>query len=218
MFKTNPRLVTAEQKARKNSKCPIAKSQRNTEGVCSKAKGNHVNSGSIGTGNSVLAPASLAAGQSINLAGTHNFASGLSHTVDAASGLNLIGGESHSVANSDNNLAAGGFHIIENSSHSVVTGLGNQVEAVASATFGTALINEADNSLVTGRYNQEQGFASGNQPLLVVGNGVGDANSDGDEDDPGERSNALIVLENGDIIIPKPQGDISMGIFGNPQP
>jgi hypothetical protein len=73
---------------------------------------------------------------------------------------------------------------------------------------GTGLLGRNDNSLIVGRFNQAvtDPFMppAGPQPLLVVGNGSAEA-----------RSNALVVLDNGDIIIPKAQGDISMGIYGD---
>lgn len=50
--------------------------------------------------------------------------------------------------------------------------------------------------------------------IFVIGNGTGVAS------DPPERmrSNALVVLKNGNVLIPKRQGDILMGEFGNPEP
>lgn len=40
---------------------------------------------------------------------------------------------------------------------------------------------------------------------LIVGNGTGKAS--------GQRNNGLVVMKNGDVIIPKAQGDISMGAY-----
>jgi hypothetical protein len=51
-------------------------------------------------------------------------------------------------------------------------------------------------------------------PLLVVGNGnPGTYDENGHAILPETRSNALVVYKNGDVHIPKPQGDIMMGEF-----
>jgi len=64
---------------------------------------------------------------------------------------------------------------------------------------GKGLIVRDDNSVVVGKYNK---VTSGTEAFIV---GIGNNSS------PGE--NAFEVYMNGKVIINKPQGDISMGIY-----
>jgi len=68
-------------------------------------------------------------------------------------------------------------------------------------------------SVALGRYNKETGSNAqswtGNDVLFVLGNGTGNSA------DPPEiqKSDAFVVYQNGDVVIPKPQGDVLMGEF-----
>lgn len=75
---------------------------------------------------------------------------------------------------------------------------------VAVALFGTGLIGRDDNCTVVGKNNLSMNPPSLTAaPLFVVGNGSSASS----------RSNAFEVRANGDIIMTKPQGDISMGNY-----
>jgi hypothetical protein len=74
--------------------------------------------------------------------------------------------------------------------------------------LGSGLISRHDNCTVVGKNNVSPVPTippSSPSPLFVVGNGSSASS----------RSNALEVLDNGDIIITKPQGDINMGNYGD---
>lgn len=95
------------------------------------------------------------------------------------------------------------------STESFVMGQDNHMSSKDSFAFGSNLEIDAAGLTVLGRYNvtkgsESNGFTDSEQPLFVIGNGTEDVPKD-----------ALIVKRNGDVIIPKPQGDISMGIYGN---
>ncbi len=83
---------------------------------------------------------------------------------------------------------------------------------------GDSNISDVDDAIVlgTGNTGVEGVVVVGNyndpsDPDLVDAAVVLSAGTDGD----GNERNGLIVKENGDVIIPKKQGDISMGIYGN---
>lgn len=83
--------------------------------------------------------------------------------------------------------------------------------------IGDTNISDVDDAIVlgTGNTGVEGVVVVGNyndptDPDLVDAAVVLSAGTDGD----GNERNGLIVKENGDVIIPKPQGDISMGIYG----
>jgi hypothetical protein len=75
------------------------------------------------------------------------------------------------------------------------------------ALIGQGLISRDANCLIVGKNNV---VTSQNNtptaPLFIIANGTSAATQD--------RSNAFEVRANGDIIIAKPQGDISMGAYG----
>jgi hypothetical protein len=89
---------------------------------------------------------------------------------------------------------------------------GGTATGVSSVVFGagSGSYAQAAYSVVMGRNNVMEGDPATwvtTDPLFVVGNGTGTS--------PSLRSNAFVVYKNGDIKIPKAQGDIIMGEFGN---
>ncbi|GAA5497200.1 hypothetical protein Rhal01_03393 [Rubritalea halochordaticola] len=96
-----------------------------------------------------------------------------------------------------NSLAVGNGNTIYGE-ESFAAGLINDITADQSTTLGSYLVSTADNATIVGTYNADKAGV-----LFVVGNG-----------DSTTRQNALEVHDNGDVIVSKPQGDISMGIFG----
>ncbi len=88
-------------------------------------------------------------------------------------------------------------------SSSVALGYVNQVDGTANIALGSHLATSYnwDSTVVVGQYNDVNEYA-GTQ-AFTVGNGTGVSGSD-------YRRNAFIVLKNGDVIIPNPQGDIPM--------
>jgi hypothetical protein len=112
-------------------------------------------------------------------------------------------------------LAVGEFNYLKTRG-AIVGGLGNQVFCDYSFTTGYFNVNSANNSLVLGQNNitgynlHRNGVVMGsyNAPVskaahLVIGNGTLYT----------PRKNSFIVYADGDIVITKPQGDISMGIY-----
>lgn len=96
--------------------------------------------------------------------------------------------------------------------NSLVLGWGNVAKGSGTTTLGLGLSADAYNCTYVGRYNEMNDEAPRVQsaepqddvPVFVVGNG----------ENSRERSTAFEVRQNGDVIISKSQGDISMGIFG----
>lgn len=94
--------------------------------------------------------------------------------------------------------------------------VGGVAEGYFSIAAGYGTFSKAAYSFVVGRYNAVEGDSNDwieSEPLFVVGNGTGNSS------DPPEveNRNALTVYKNGNISIPKRQGDIPMGEFGNPE-
>lgn len=103
-------------------------------------------------------------------------------------------------------VVAGMYHYVTNAHNMLVSGESNVVDsAVDGAAIGFGLINTEENHIVVGKYNQPAVASS--PPVFTVANGTGT--------DPAQKSNALVVYHNGDVIIKKAQGDILMGQFGN---
>lgn len=87
---------------------------------------------------------------------------------------------------------------------SVAAGFGTQAQSYQSVALG---------SFTAHFPNASVGQWEDTDPILVVGNGTGSF-----EDPPErQRSNAFVIYKNGNIEIPKRQGDILMGEFGNPE-
>ena len=100
----------------------------------------------------------------------------------------IVGGSYNSVL--DDSSFTGGFYNYNNAPASLVVGSGNVVE-----------YTQNRDSITAGRYNAAVSY---NKPAhLVIGNGTSSTN----------RKNSFIVYADGDIVITKPQGDISMGIY-----
>ncbi len=100
----------------------------------------------------------------------------------------------------ESNLAQGAYGCF-------LAGMSNDLrESFSSVALGSGLIVSAfsDSRIALGRYNLGNETGS----ILVVGNGNWDGQT-------ATRRNALVVYENGDVVIPKAQGDILMGEFGN---
>lgn len=102
----------------------------------------------------------------------------------------IVGGSYNSVL--DNSSITTGFYNYNNAPASLVVGRGNVVE-----------YTQNQNSITAGTYNAAIPYAK--PAHLVIGNGTGSA--------PAYRKNSFIIYADGDIVITKPQGDISMGIY-----
>jgi len=107
----------------------------------------------------------------------------------------------------DNSVAMGQVNAVYGF-NSMAAGDWNSVDGSKTMALGSHLITESgwDSVVVVGQYNDESEFSG--QEAFAVGNGNGVSGS------PDYRTNAFVVLKNGDVIIRKPQGDISMGIYG----
>lgn len=91
---------------------------------------------------------------------------------------------------------------------------GNNVSANGNSSIGigNGIQSVSFQEVVVGAFNDYSAFSTPNSaswtatdPIFVIGNGSSSSS----------RSNALFILKNGDIFIPKPQGDIPMGEYGN---
>ncbi len=140
------------------------------------------------------------------MSGATAFASGTAHGPYsvAMSGANTMGANSTaasygSTVGANSTATSGGF------------ALGSYTTAVGSGTFAQSYRSVVVGSENTNSTNYSWDSWVPNEPIFIVGNGSGNVN------DPPEfrTSDALIILKNGDVIIPKRQGDISMGEFGN---
>lgn len=102
-----------------------------------------------------------------------------------------------------NSLVVGDFNYAHAVISSFICGTNNSSSfARWSGTLGTGLINNWDNCLVIGQYNTSQ---SGTILRFVVGNGTSSI----------ARKNSFEIYDDGVIVIPKRQGDVGMGQFGN---
>lgn len=100
--------------------------------------------------------------------------------------------------------------------NSVASGQDTYAGGASSFAIGVNTVADAYATTVVGRWNVGGGDGEdweAEDPLFEVGNGTGD------ENDPPEiqRRNAFTVYKNGNVIIPKRQGDILMGEFGSPE-
>jgi hypothetical protein len=147
-----------------------------------------------------------------------NAAIGNNNTVEQPLGLAI--GAYNNLVQDDNDYGsfALGHHNFIHGYGSIVGGSYNSVLDSASFTTGYYNYNNAPSSLVIGTGNvaewtqNQNGIVAGknnaavpySKPAhLVIGNGASTAS----------RSNSFVVYADGDIIITKPQGDISMGIY-----
>lgn len=178
----------------------------------------------IGSANTVASRYALAVGTSNSLMassffmGSNSLAVGHGNSVEGATSA-VIGQYNTVSADSEfgggySTLTAGSFNYNQGM-NSIVSGSNNSIPFVdldgsviipsGVALFGRGLIGRDSDCTVVGRNNISTGpSASTSPPLFVVGNG----------ESTSSRSNAFEVRANGDIIISKPQGDISMGIYG----
>lgn len=149
-------------------------------------------SGIIGHSNYVNQPYSLAIGAFNDLNQNDNdfgsFALGHHNYIHGYG--SMVGGSYNSVL--DDSSITIGFYNYNNARASLVVGQGNVLEYFPHK-----------NAIVAGEYNAA--IPSGKPAHLVIGNGTSST----------DRNNSLVVYADGDIVITKPQGDISMGIYGN---
>ncbi len=96
---------------------------------------------------------------------------------------------------------------------SYIFGLNTSAMGNSSFAIGNDLLANSYKEIVVGTFNDTsiyQGMSATTwqitDTIFVVGNGTSS----------NARSNAFIVYKNGDIIIPKAQGDVSMGRYGRP--
>lgn len=145
--------------------------------------------GSINGTSKIIISKGLAAGESNSTQGDH---------------WRLIAGNSNTISGNTYAIALGNNNTISYGAECIPIGQENEVSGWNSMVFGKGLINHSGvskGSVFVGRYNKTS-YAS--ERVFVVGIGDDDAN----------RADGLIIKDNGDIVIPKAQGDISMGVYG----
>lgn len=189
----------------------------------------------IGSSNNVWAPSSLVVGFSNNVtsdavavpaAARYTAVFGLYNTVKKNSHTSIISGayntvsaryalvtgnantvEGSTIGSVTNVSAAIGSmnHIMSNNSWTM--GSSNEVSSDLSTALGIGLVADSMGGTFVGKWSAPTlgSLTTDNpqNPVFVIGNGADSTN----------RSNALVVKQNGDIIITKPQGDISMGDY-----
>lgn len=163
----------------------------------------------------------------IGEAGDNQFIVGQYNTFGEENETAFAFGENNSVGNEDdiiflsgyNNRAGGTInHVIggynyASGYYNFAIGRNNSVSRNYTSALGHGLITNQNYEIVLGRYNEMTPTSGEPERVLVVGNG------NGIENDPQERSNALIVYQSGDVSV---QGvlrcgdhsdDIGMGPF-----
>lgn len=152
----------------------------------------------FGYSNDVTGPSfcNLLIGEDNSVQSDHSFVAGDSNT---------IGGATSGTAT--NNSLAIGFQNLITANQSWTIGADNEITSNESAAFGTGLSADAVGCTFVGEFNAATGASlttrASDEPVFVVGNGTAD----------NARSTAVTVLRDGDVIITKRQGDISMGSF-----
>ncbi len=174
--------------------------------------------GAIGEGNSVSGAGSLAVGNQnvMQASGSNSLLIGEANLGSEALNCALIGAGNSVAKDEEGNPSA----------NSLVTGTGNQAggtrngflagngnasgNAENCSALGRQLVNIWEDCTVVGRnniYQDEAGPLVDAGVLFVVGNGAGAE----------ARTNAFEVYADGTVVIPKRQGDILMGEFGEPE-
>ncbi len=150
----------------------------------------------VGENNNTIAAADLS-----GVVGAYNDVTDSRYSLAVGQG-HEVGEPSHPSSFGYGNLAAGRWNDID-ADESFVSGRYNQVLADYSGAVGTYLIVDDRESFAVGTYNDTAALTS--DAAFVVGNGTGSS----------AKSNALVVYHNGDVYVPKRQGDVLMGEFGH---
>jgi hypothetical protein len=152
---------------------------------------------------------------------------GYNNTIQKGSYSTLTSGRDN-IVSADNSLVVGQSNTVEGAAvgsraiisaaiggmnhvmagNSWTMGSSNEVTGELSTALGVGLVADSMGCTFVGDTSAPvQGSLTTRRdedPVFVVGNGT----------DSDNRSNALIVKRNGDVVITKPQGNISMGIYG----
>ncbi len=175
----------------------------------------------IGTSSAVFGANNQAPGDAGFAAGSNNglgtgwcsAALGINNVISGSSASTAIG-QSNLVNGGYNSFAAGAWNSLAGEG-SIAVGESNTSSGWAAATIGRALTSAAAGCVVVGMANTpivgNANYWVGADPVFIVGNGTSNSAASG-ESGP-VTSNAFVIYKNGDIKIPKPQGDISMGEF-----
>lgn len=159
----------------------------------------------IGTSNTISGTSSATIGLNNDVWQNHSLAIGIHNFVydddnehaslafgryNTLSGMGSIVGGQYNISSKNFNLTVGSYNF-NSASCSIVGGTGHTLGSSSAYADG----------MVVGRYSAP---ISVNKPAhLVLGNGTGAS----------QRNNSLVVYADGDIVISKPQGDVSMGIY-----
>jgi hypothetical protein len=173
-----------------------------------------VSSAAFGVNNRVFSTGGFASGQDNNVGyGWFSAIFGGGNTISDASQAFVVGG-SNLVGNGFNNFIAGGWNTVSKST-SVAIGEANTSTGWGAMTIGRALTSASAGCVVVGLANTpivgNDTYWVGTDPVFIVGNGANGSQIPGQS--APTQSNALVIYKNGDVKIPKAQGDISMGEF-----
>ena len=138
---------------------------------------------------------------------------GTANQLSTYEGVGAIGWNNYASNSVPDNVSAntglmvGHSHVIRNQAQ-LVSGVGNWPLSINQSAFGYGLRSPTGHggSVMVGKYNDQETGAGkdfSKHVLFVVGNGPS----------TNQRSNAFIVYDDGDVVIKKEQGDISMGSY-----
>jgi hypothetical protein len=142
---------------------------------------------------------------------------GASNFIDSSSQA-FLAGNGNLCGSSYCGFAAGNVNTIDKSI-AVAIGEGNTSSGWGAMTFGRGLTSAAAGCVVVGMANQpivgDSTYWVPTDPVFIIGNGTANTASSSTTTTVPVTSNALVVYKSGAIKIPKRQGDIQMGEFGN---
>lgn len=161
----------------------------------------------VGYANEIFMPNSVAIGAANGIEAPQSAAFGSGNYIlqyDTEDAIFVSG--TYNVSLAWSSAGFGTYNVIDYGAESSLTaGSANFNDAARSVMVGTGNSSSylMKNGVIGGKYNANVSKSA----ILVLGNGTGSNQPD--------RKNALVVYEDGDVIITKRQGDISMGIYGN---
>jgi len=113
-----------------------------------------------------------------------------------------------SIANGTNSVALSGGNVGANGTAALAAGSGSFANSTGAIALGNGTTSQAWSSVTVGHYNSN---ITGNNtvwvstdPVFIVGTGNSTT-----------RANGIVIYNSGNITMPKRQGDIIMGAFGN---
>jgi hypothetical protein len=189
-------------------------------GVVDGAQWNDANIGAssaaFGVNNQVTSQGGFASGNNNVVGGWWSAAFGGGNMLPDVSGTFVSGFSNLATNGNFCGFVAGNSNTVSKSI-AVAIGEGNTSTGWGAMTIGRALTSASAGCVVVGMANQpivgDATYWVGADPVFVVGNGTNNTALAGQSGPV--TSNAFVVYKNGTVKIPKRQGDVGMGRFGN---